>query len=318
MIWNREQMLSLLLAVALDICIGDPSVFLHPIVIMGKTIALFEQVIRKYFYNFGLKLGGFILVFMTLLTVTCFVAAAEWGLSYLQLPYRICIRAFLMSFMLAARSLRNESMKVYDELKKNDLEAARNAVARIVGRDVQSLDKTGVVKASVETVAENFSDGILAPFMYMFCFGFIGGVVYKAINTMDSMLGYKNEKYIELGFAAAKIDDLANFFPSRISALFMILASAFGFRLKNAVKIFFRDRHLSTSPNSGQTEAACAGALGVQLLGDAYYFGALVKKPTVGDALREIETKDIKAANRLNEIAYALAICPLVLCILYM
>lgn len=308
MIFMKEQVISLLLAVVMDWCIGDPAFLPHPIVMMGKMIAWMEKQIRKVFKETHLKAGGFILVAFMLVSMFLIGLALEMILHFFPMAARIGLRAFVMSFMLAARSLRTESMRVHQELTKQDLDSARNAVGRIVGRDVQSLDKAGVIRAAVETVAENFSDGVIAPFLYMACFGLTGGFLYKAINTMDSMIGYKNEKYIDLGFAAAKTDDAANFLPSRISAVLMILASAFGFRFQNAVRIFFRDRFLSTSPNSGQTEAVCAGALGVRLLGDAYYFGKLVKKPYVGDALREIETEDIRYANRLNEIAYLLIV----------
>ncbi len=311
MIGYKEQILSLLLAVAIDRCIGDPSFLPHPIVMMGSMIAWFERQIRKVCGESHQKAGGFVLVIVMIASTVLIGGALEKILFFFPMAVRIGLRAFAMSFMLAAKSLKTESLRVWEALEKADLESARNAVGRIVGRDVQNLDRQGVIRAAVETVAENFSDGVIAPLLYMACFGFLGGAVYKAVNTMDSMVGYKNEKYRDFGFVAAKVDDAANFLPARISALLMIAASQFGFRFRNAVRIFLRDRFLSSSPNSGQTEAVCAGALGIRLLGDAYYFGKLVRKPYIGDALQEIEVDDIRRANRLNEIAYLLALCVL-------
>ena len=202
--------------------------------------------------------------------------------------------------ILAAKSLRTESTKVQAALENNDIKSARTYVSMIVGRDTQKLGAEGITKAAVETVAENSSDGVIAPLFYMLFGGAVCGFLYKGVNTMDSMAGYKNDKYIDFGRAAAKLDDIANFIPARISAFLMVI-SAFilGFDAKNAWKIFIRDRYKSTSPNSGQTEAACAGALGIELLGDAYYFGKLVKKPSVGNAMRSIEPYDIHNANNL-------------------
>ena len=195
-------------------------------------------------------------------------------------------------------------MKVYRELKKDDLEAARYAVSMIVGRDTKVLDMTGVTKAAVETVAENTSDGVAAPLFYMAIGGPVLGWVYKAVNTMDSMVGYKNDKYLYLGRAAAKLDDVLNFIPSRLCAWIMIFAAylpskGHEFDGKNAKKLFLRDRFNHASPNSAQTESVCAGALRVRLAGDAWYFGKLVKKKYIGDDLRPVEPEDIRRANRL-------------------
>ena len=203
--------------------------------------------------------------------------------------------------MLAAKSLKTESMKVYTALEKEGLEAGRRAVSMIVGRDTKSLSEEGVIKAAVETVAENTSDGVTAPLFYMMLAGPLGGVFYKAINTMDSMIGYRNEKYRWLGTCAARLDDIANFIPARISALFMTAAAfMLGFDGKGAWKIYRRDRHNHKSPNAAQTEAVMAGALQVQLAGDAWYFGELYKKPTIGDSIRPVRREDIPAACRLE------------------
>ena len=202
--------------------------------------------------------------------------------------------------MFAAKCLKTESMKVYDALAKNDIEGGRTAVSMIVGRDTASLTEEGIIKAAVETVAENSSDGVVAPLFYLILFGVPGMVCYKAINTMDSMVGYKNETYLYLGRAAAKLDDMANYIPARLSGLYLITASfLLGYDGKNAWKMFVRDRYNHASPNSAQTEAVCAGSLGVQLAGDASYFGKIVKKPTIGDALRPVEYEDIKRASGL-------------------
>ncbi len=222
-----------------------------------------------------------------------------WG-AYRINPYAgVWLEGFLVYTMFAAHSLRTESMKVYYALAES-LPTGRQVVSMIVGRDTGNLDEAGVIKATVETIAENTSDGVIAPMI----FAILGGApllfFYKAVNTMDSMIGYKNEKYLYFGRAAARLDDLLNFIPARFSAVLMLLASfAPGFRTVNAWRIFCRDRKKHASPNSAQTESVMAGALGVELAGDAYYFGKLVKKPVIGDKLRSIEREDIRRANRL-------------------
>ncbi|MBE5865055.1 MAG: cobalamin biosynthesis protein CobD [Lachnospiraceae bacterium] len=204
--------------------------------------------------------------------------------------------------ILATKSLRVESMRVYKCLKQEDLEAARQAVSMIVGRDTATLDEVGVAKAAIETVAENTSDGVIAPMLYTALGGPVLGFLYKAVNTMDSMIGYKNDKYLYFGRAAAKLDDIVNFIPARISAYLMIFSAFMSgkcFDGRNAFKIYKRDNRKHASPNSAQTEAVCAGALRIQLAGDASYFGKIVKKPYIGDAYRKVESEDIKRANRL-------------------
>ena len=207
--------------------------------------------------------------------------------------------------ILATKCLRVESMRVYDALRTDGVDAGRRAVSMIVGRDTSVLDAAGVTRAAVETIAENTSDGVIAPMLYTAIGGPVLGFVYKAVNTMDSMLGYKNDKYMYFGRFAARLDDVVNFIPARISAYLMIAAAFIGgrhFDGKNAYRIFKRDRFNHASPNSAQTESVCAGALRVQLAGDAVYFGKLVKKKYIGDGLREIEYEDIKRANRLMYI----------------
>ena len=211
--------------------------------------------------------------------------------------------------ILAARSLKSESMKVYEALKNGSLEEARKAVSMIVGRDTQNLTEEGVAKAAVETVAENSSDGVVAPLIFLSLGGPVLGFFYKAVNTLDSMVGYKNDRYLYFGRFSAKLDDVLNFIPSRLSGLLLVAASPLaGLDGKGAWRIFRRDRKNHASPNSAQTEAAAAGALGVQLAGDAYYFGKLYKKPTIGDPLRPVEYEDIRRVNRLMYAAVCLAL----------
>ena len=288
----------------IDLVFGDPEGIPHPVVLMGKLIAFLESLLRKIFSQTskGEFCAGIVEV-----TLVC---AVSFGLPFLLLLLvgragpgaMFAFHALACGHLLAAKSLRKESMRVHDRLINGTLAEARKAVSRIVGRDTQDLDEAGVVRAAVETVAENTSDGILAPMFYMALGGAPLMFLYKAINTMDSMLGYKNERYLYFGRAAAKLDDAANFIPSRISGILMVLSAFFpggGFNGRNAWRIFLRDRQKHASPNSAQTESAMAGALEVQLAGDASYFGKRCKKPTIGDAAREIEPEDIPRAVRL-------------------
>lgn len=256
-----------------------------------------------------------------LIVLLCTVAVADvlFMGSYFIHPIVGCVvEAFLTYQVLAAKCLRVESMKVCKALKTGSLKDARRAVSMIVGRDTANLSEEGVARAAVETVAENTSDGVIAPMLYLAIGGPVLGLVYKAINTMDSMIGYKNERYLDYGRAAAKLDDFVNFLPSRISARLMIFACHFlgaSFDAPEAERVYLRDRLKHASPNSAQTESVCAGALGIRLAGDASYFGKLVHKPTIGDAKREIEPEDIRRANRLM---YGAAILCLLLCLIVM
>lgn len=286
----------------LDLLVGDPHWLPHPIRLIGSLIAKCSK------WNCAeLKKGEQFCrgVAMTILVVclTAVVAAAILVTGYWLHPFAGCIIESIMTYqILATKCLKVESMKVYEALKKNNLEGARYAVSMIVGRDTQVLDDTGVAKAAVETVAENTSDGVIAPLIYLAIGGPILGFMYKAINTMDSMVGYKNDKYMYFGRCAAKLDDVVNYIPARISALLMIAVSFLpgkAYDGKGAWRIWRRDRRKHASPNSAQTETVCAGSLGVQLAGDASYFGKIVKKPTIGDALRPVEYEDIKRANGL-------------------
>lgn len=296
------SMLALAAGFLLDLIFGDPSWMYHPVCLMGKLISSLERKIRRIFPKTkGGELGGGLLEVVLVCVLCGGIPLVILYVAYAVMPWLgFALETYWCYQLLATKSLRDESMKVYDRLKNGTLEEARHAVSMIVGRDTKNLTEEGVTKAAVETVAENTSDGIIAPMLYMA----VGGVplmfLYKGINTMDSMLGYKNDKYLCFGRCAAKLDDIVNYIPARISGWLMVAATLFtGMDTKNGAKIYRRDRRNHASPNSAQTEAAMAGALQIQLAGDAYYFGKLYEKPTIGDAIRPVEAEDIKRANRL-------------------
>lgn len=297
----------------LDLLIGDPHFIPHPVRLIGSLISSLdkrlncdagynssEKKLNLIKYKRGMLLA-FTVIFATFaMSVIIIVAAYS-----INLYAGVIAEAVMTWQILATKCLRVESMRVYDALKTDGVDAGRRAVSMIVGRDTSVLDAAGVTRAAVETIAENTSDGVIAPMLYTAIGGPVLGFVYKAVNTMDSMLGYKNDKYMYFGRFAARLDDVVNFIPARISAYLMIAAAFIGGRQfdgKNAYRIFKRDRFNHESPNSAQTESVCAGALRVQLAGDAVYFGKLVKKKYIGDGLREIEYEDIKRANRLMYI----------------
>ena len=307
---------ALVLGFLLDLAFGDPRWLYHPIRLIGNLIAWAEKPFRAAFPKSEkgeLAAGTFFAVFVV--AVSTAVPAILLALaSRLSLWLVFALEVFWSFQILAAKSLKSESMKVYAALKEGDLPKARKAVSMIVGRDTQKLTEEGVAKAAVETVAENSSDGVIAPLLFLALGGPALGFFYKAVNTLDSMVGYKNDTYLYFGRFSAKLDDVLNFIPSRISGLLLVLASPLaGLSMKGAWKIFRRDRRNHASPNSAQTEAAAAGALGVQLAGDAYYFGKLYKKPTIGDPLRPVEYEDIRRVNRLMYAAVCLALVLVVL-----
>jgi len=294
----------LMIGFILDSIIGDPYNFPHPIRAVGRLISYTERFVRKHFIN--MKKGGVFLAFTVILLSTVIPAALLIICYKIHIAVGIVIESMLCCYMIAARCLQKESMKVCNAAEKNDTEAARNAVSMIVGRDTAVLDSDGIIRAAVETVAENTSDGVTAPLFYMGIGGAVAGFLYKSVNTMDSMIGYKNEKYAELGWFAAKLDDMLNFVPSRLTALIMIVVSPLiKMDGKNACRIWKRDRRNHASPNSAQTESACAGALHIRLAGDAWYFGKLHKKPYIGDDDRPIESQDIRRVNRLMYVSSA-------------
>lgn len=303
---------ALVIGYLLDLMFGDPRWLYHPVRLIGHLISGTERIIRSCLpeSKTGERTGGVILV-IVVVSVSTALPALVLHIAYQKFwQIGLIIESFWCYQILATKSLKVESDRVYTALKTEGLEAGRKAVSMIVGRDTQNLTEEGVTKAAVETVAENTSDGIIAPLCYMLVGGAVLGFAYKAVNTMDSMVGYKNEKYQYFGTAAAKLDDIVNYVPARISAVLMILAAYIsGMDGKNAAKIFKRDRYNHKSPNSAQTEAVMAGALDVQLAGDAWYFGVLHKKPTIGDPVREIETEDIR---RSHTLLYATSVLSLV------
>jgi adenosylcobinamide-phosphate synthase len=287
----------------LDLLFGDPHFMPHPVKVMGRLIGFLTKKLNN---GSGRKAKGFLMML--------FLIVFSGGMSFLILFFAydlnqyfgIVVEAVMTYQCFAIKQLRRESMLVYRELKKNDLTNGRKAVSMIVGRDTDKLDEEGVTKAAVETVAENTSDGIIAPMIFLAIGGPVLGMIYKAVNTMDSMVGYRNEEFGEFGFFPAKTDDVLNYLPARISAVFMISACSTGrdFDAKNAYRIWKRDRRKHASPNSAQTEAVAAGALHVQLAGDASYFGEIHHKEFIGDPDRSPETEDIK---RMNDLMYATA-----------
>ncbi len=307
----KLSLCALILGYLLDLAIGDPHFLWHPIRAVGALIDRSETILRKIFPRTqkGELWGGVCLVVIvagiTTAAAALLLAAAGWVSPWL----RLALETIMCYQILATRALRDESMKVYDALKKGTIQDGRKAVSMIVGRDTEQLDEAGVTRAAVETVAENTSDGVIAPMLYMIVGGAVLGFFYKAVNTMDSMVGYQNERYLYFGRAAAKFDDVVNYIPARISAGLMILAAFLcGMDAGRACRIYRRDRHNHASPNSAHTEAVMAGALGVQLAGDAWYFGVLHKKKTIGDPDREISVEDIVLANRLLYMTAAAAI----------
>lgn len=310
----RYHIIAFVCGYILDLIVGDPYWLYHPVRLIGNLIAFLEKRWNRVEYSEHKKriAGKCLVVIVVLLTFMC--TATILVMAYLMNKYLGVVIESIMTYqILATKCLKVESMKVYHALCEGDIRKARHAVAMIVGRDTQQLDETGVAKAAIETVAENTSDGVIAPMIYLAIGGPVFGWIYKAINTMDSMVGYKDEKYRAFGRCAAKLDDIVNYIPARLSAWGMIAVSGIlglcpiylsdgknhVYHGKQAFRIFKRDRYNHASPNSAQTEAVCAGALGIQLAGDASYFGKLVKKPYIGDATRAVECEDIRRANVL-------------------
>ena len=322
-LWKFHSM-SLIAGCILDWLMGDPYWLFHPVRFMGNMISALEARLRRLFPEHlllaGGVLAGFMCLFWTLIPVLGFLGIYRGLLSFgIQRHWiYICLfvlESFFCGQLLAARSLQTESMKVCSALKEGDIEKARKAVSMIVGRDTAVLDRDGIARAAVETVAENTSDGVIAPFFFMAVFGPAGGFFYKAVNTMDSMVGYKNETYLLFGRAAAKMDDAVNWLPARLSGMLLTAAAWLlpGMDGKNAWRIFKRDRFNHASPKSAQGEAACAGALHLRLAGDAWYFGTLYKKPYIGDDDRPIRPDDIKGVCSLMFGAQGLLMAGLVI-----
>lgn len=307
------HLLALVLGFCIDLIFGDPHSIPHPVVLIGRLISAMEKLVRKIFPKTvrGENVAGGVLWLLVVLIST----AVPLGILYLGYKISPWLGLALESIMcwqiLATKSLKVESMKVYTALKAGNPAEYRRAVSMIVGRDTAALDDRAVARAAVETVAENTSDGIIAPMLYLAIGGAPLGFFYKAVNTMDSMLGYVEMPYKNIGLVPAKMDDFFNFLPARLSALLMLLAGWLeGLDIRRGWRIWRRDRRNHASPNSAQTESVCAGLLGLRLAGDAYYHGVLHKKPYIGDPVREIEYEDIPRACRL---LYGTAMVSLVL-----
>ena len=302
---------------ALDLCLADPLWMPHPVVWMGKYISRMEPVLRKYFpaTPAGEFTGGFLLA----VSLPALTFALAWGIcrtaEHLHPVVSFAVQTLWSWQTLSLKGLADESRHVYDFLTRGNLPGARNAVGRIVGRDTAKLDEPGIVCAAVESVSENFCDGVTAPMFYLFLGGAPLAMAYKAVNTLDSMIGYRTAQYLYFGRTGAKLDDAANYIPSRIAALCWICAAGLcGYNAKGAWNIWRRDRNKSASPNAAQTESACAGALGIQLGGTAYYFGKRCDKAYLGDPLRPVNPTDILRANKMLYTAGILLLC--VLCLL--
>lgn len=303
-------MVSIAAAVLLDIFMGDPYWFPHPVRLIGLYIRGFEGFVRRLVKSpVSLKIMG---ILLTISTVAVFYLIPYY---LLKIAYAYNIYAFhilnivLMYTCLAAKCLAGEGIKIYKQLEKGDLPAARKATSYIVGRDTDNLDDAQITRAVVETIAENSSDGVIAPLFYMLLGGAPLAMAYKAVNTLDSMVGYKNERYIDFGWASAKFDDLVNYIPARLTSILISLAAlVMGMDFRGSLETIKRDGRNHSSPNSGYPEAAVAGAIGVQLGGTNNYFGKPVYKPTIGKASRSLGKTDIIRTIRLMYGAYIAAI----------
>lgn len=305
------NIVSIYIGYIIDLIIGDPYSFPHPVRYIGKLIKVTENKIRNIAKtDRGLKIGGFVLWAITVGLTYLVTYMIVKLFSFIPGGY-IIANSILIYTTLATKCLKDEAVKIYNVLKTGDIEKSRIQLSYIVGRDTTHLDEGEIIRATVETVAENTVDGIIAPMFYAFIGGAPLAMAYKAINTLDSTVGYKNEKYKDLGFASAKIDDIANYIPARIAVLLMAIGSlVLGYDYKKASQIAVRDRKNHKSPNCAYPEGAVAGALGVQLGGTNIYFGQAVYKPTIGDKVREIEIEDIV---KTNKIMYATSLTSMVI-----
>ena len=305
------SLLALVLGFGIDLIVGDPHSIPHPVIFIGKLISAMEKLVRKIFPKTvkGENFAGGVLWLVVVAVSTAVPALLLWRCYGISVWLGLAIESIMCWQILATKSLKDESMKVYHALQTGDIEKSRYAVSMIVGRDIARLDDKGVARAAVETVAENTSDGIVAPLIFLAIGGAPLGFFYKAVNTMDSMLGYVEMPYKNIGLVPAKMDDVMNFLPARLSALIMLAAGwLLKLDVKNGWKIFKRDRFNHASPNSAQTESVCAGLLGLRLAGDAWYHGVLHKKKYIGDAVREIDYEDIPRSCRLLYVTALLSL----------
>lgn len=300
-------------AYLLDIAIGDPKWFPHPVRYIGRGINLLEKISLKIastpIWKRGAGIITVVIVVLSAYLIAFFLIKAFYSINSL---FGEAVSILIAYTTLSVNDLAKEARKVYTRLNEDNLIDARKSVSRIVGRDTENMDERNIIRAAVESVAENTSDGIIAPLFYLAIGGPALALAYKAVNTLDSMIGYKNERYKDFGWAAARLDDAANYIPARITGVLIAISSAIIFRSLSAIhsslKTMFRDGKNHPSPNSGMTEAAMAGALGVQLGGQSYYFGKLVSKPTIGEPKRQMMSEDIKNSVRIMYAASLLAV----------
>lgn len=318
---------AMILGFVIDLILGDPHGLIHPVQIIGWFIDKLKKGMQRMIYGCSWQevkekqlerketaelLCGYLLTFIIVVGTFCVITGILYGAGLIHPWFRFALETFFIYQILATKSLKKESMKVYYKLKEGDLAGARKEISYLVGRDTQELDESEVAKADVETIAENTADGIIAPMFFIAIGGAPLGFAYKAVNTLDSMVAYRNDELIHIGHASAKLDDICNFIPARLAAVMMMAASAIlRFDVRGAVKIFRRDRFAHLSPNSAQTEAVAAGALNIQLGGTHNYFGKPVEKPTIGDDIRPVEYDDIR---KTNQLLYVSAFLTLVVC----
>lgn len=301
--YSFTNILIMILGYIMDLVFGDPYWFPHPVRFIGKLISKTEKFIRKHAKSEeSLKYWG-ILMWLVPVVTTALVTALIVKIASFNKYVEIFVSAFIIYTTLSTKCLKDEATKIYKVLETGDIKKSRVQLSYIVGRDTTNLSQSEIIRATVETVAENTVDGTISPMFYGFFFGPVGAMTYKAINTLDSMVGYKNDKYLNLGCVSAKLDDVANFIPARLTAIFMPLGAFLcGMNGLNSFKIAIRDRKNHKSPNCAFAEGAAAGAIGVQLGGTNIYFGKEVYKPTIGDKKRELENYDIV---RMNKLMYA-------------
>lgn len=301
--YSFANILIMLLGYIMDLVFGDPYWFPHPVRFIGKLISKTEKFIRKHAKSEeSLKYWG-ILMWLVPVVTTALVTGLIVKIASFNKYVEIFVSAFIIYTTLSTKCLKDEATKIYEVLETGDIKKSRVQLSYIVGRDTTNLSQSEIIRATVETVAENTVDGTISPMFYGFLFGPVGAMTYKAINTLDSMVGYKNDKYLNLGCVSAKLDDVANFIPARLTAIFMPLGAFLcGMNGINSFKIAIRDRKNHKSPNCAYAEGAAAGAIGVQLGGTNIYFGKEVYKPTIGDKKRELENYDIV---RMNKLMYA-------------
>lgn len=301
-------MIEIIIGFILDFIIGDPQNPFHPVRGIAKVCTFLEKIFRKIMKKY-LKAAGLITALITIIFTFVVTYYIVYFAQKIDFYFGMIVKSIIIYFCISGKGLMNEGIKIVKLLIKDDIEGARHALSYIVGRDTQALDKEGIIRAVIETIAENMSDGVIAPLFYCGIFGPPLSMAYKAVNTMDSMFGYKNEKYMDFGYFPAKIDDVFNFIPARLSGVIIAAASFIcRYDYKNCWKIFLRDRRNHTSPNSAHPEAAMAGSLGLKLGGPNYYFGKIVVKPYIGDELKKIDIADVKKCNNILMISTVLGV----------